>query len=651
MKAWIFKKTVLSTAIAAAMCAGMAQAATQPWSSTHTFSWFDLVGSHDGETFAYVAGNTTGTGNGGDPTILCGIPWAPNVPACDPESNQPIDGNEAFKLYPIDSTFGFEVVPFAKATDKVRDGLHNEGWVGAIFEPGTNNIIGLELSDAETDKFLVPPGQGTWCTGLGGTSVKCSTEHFTVMEHVLTCHETVPYLNADPLTGDQLQIFDPDDPATLAVDCADTKLDNNLIVQNAEFEAGVPDTTPIDGLPVGADKYDPDTGTLIPVIDWVSNAGTFDPDKVLSLLDPNESTVLDDIMSGASYSITAKDDGKPLYRWGNLIKRPNDIRLFARFPLPKAWFQGAAYSQNDGNGYRITKARLIINHKITNNPNDQVRPEDMENEAAIGRQPGYDVVGTYGTGSWVSDTSCYQGNGIEIPAGTVLKNPAFAVPDTNVATHVWENDPYAWSEDLRLGLTNAWYTTVDREPFEWSYDTDGDGAADESYRAPLAEPLPVGTTLLTGPRWRLTPPKFGQDIPGLEIPNVNCAPPPYQKDLIKYTVGDLASELDPTGVGPVHLDLLDWEGDDERSVTDPDTGLPVSPLTFSNGWVSSGWYNDGTVVNPDVTVVNPKIKNVSVNGAPITQGFDLSIYVKGDRKPTALYDARLELEWDDGTPE
>jgi hypothetical protein len=70
-----------------------------------------------------------------------------------------------------------------------------------------DNLVGLAFSDAEPDTFLVPAGMGTWCTGLGGTAVKCSTEHYTVMEHVLTCHETIPYYYANenirprPCTG------------------------------------------------------------------------------------------------------------------------------------------------------------------------------------------------------------------------------------------------------------------------------------------------------------------------------------------------------------------------------------------------------------------------------------------------------------------
>ena len=37
--------------------------------------------------------------------------------------------------------------------------------------------------------------------------------------------------------------------------------------------------------------------------------------------------------------------------------------------------------------YVVTRAELVVNHWITNNPNDQLRPEDLENEAATGANP------------------------------------------------------------------------------------------------------------------------------------------------------------------------------------------------------------------------------------------------------------------------
>ena len=114
--------------------------------------------------------------------------------------------------------------------------------------------------------------------------------------------------------------------------------------------------------------------------------------------------------------------------------------MYTRISVPVPWRDPATVqSINGGNGNRVPKAHLTISHKITNNPNDQIRPEDMENEAAIGRLPGY----TVSSNKWLSDKDCYQGNGIYIPVGTVLRNGDFAIPDTNVSTHVWDNNPYA----------------------------------------------------------------------------------------------------------------------------------------------------------------------------------------------------------------
>jgi hypothetical protein len=63
--------------------------------------------------------------------------------------------------------------------------------------------------------------------------------------------------------------------------------------------------------------------------------------------------------------------------------------------------------------------------------------------------------------------------------------------------------------------------------------------------------------------------------------------------------------------------------------------------------------------NPAIEIVNvdegtcnvvagqPPITN---NGMPITNGFDLAVYVKGDRKSTALYDAKLVIEYQGDEP-
>jgi hypothetical protein len=621
-----FKRSAISAAVVAAMAAGSAMAATQTHQASTVFSVNNLVGDYNGTTVGTL-------GNGSDPTILCGTPGDLPVPGAaicptgeiTPDSGifhpQPFTDTKlsdmngdpiSATLYPIDSTFGFTVVPFASAFDKERgDGIWGEGWVGDIKDT-QGNVIGLAFSDAETDTFAVPNGLGTWCAGIGGGSVKCSTERFVVMEHILTCHETIPYYNADPVTGEQAKLYDPTDPSKLLVDCADTKLDNNLLVLNESNRL-------VNNRMTGKAAYTKD-GVLIPRINWAQPA--LDPADALTFLEANESTVLDDIAYGNDYSVTAKDDGKVLYRWGNLIKRPNDIRVYARMTTPTAWRIAPAPTYNDGKGYRVTKANLIINHLITNNPNDQIRPEDMENEGAIGRLPGYTVSGN----KWLSDRDCYQGNGLFLPTGTALRNGDSAIPTTTKPV-AYTGDPYTWSEDLLEGFTNGWATTVDREPFEWSYQT-AEGPV--SFREPQ-DPAPG--PLLSGPRWRLTPNKFGQDIPGLEIPNQECAPPPYQKDLIKYEVGVPTTTV---------INLLDWSSDDVRSIDGE------SPLVWSNGWTVPA-FNAGTVRNPSVEIVNPAIRAVTVNGAPSTPGFDVSIYVKGDRKPTAVYNATLEIEWDDST--
>lgn len=611
-KPWRICALPVAVAIALGI-GGTAQAAVVQHIAGHTFTTRDLVADFTGRTFGTA-------GNGRYPAVLCG---QGGTAVCDAD-HAPIPGSEATTLFPIDSEFGFNVVPFAAAFTKViGDGIWGEGWVGDIMSGSAR--IGLEFSDAETDTFKVPAPYGTWCAGIGETAVKCSTERYVVMEHVLTCHETVAYMEndperADPVDGTQPVLLSPVDGTPL-VDCATKKLDNDLFVINAN-------------------------GPINNVLLSDAVAGGFTtPEDPLTYLDPNESTILEDIAYSADYSVTAKDDGKPLYRWGTLIKKPNDIRIYARMTLPAEWKAGGAcQGQNGGLGCRVTKATLYVYHNITNNPNDQIRPEDMENEGATGRLPGYDIdanAALYGSGSWTSDLDCYEADGHFIPTGTVLKNVDMGLGGVDA---IVGTDPYAWSTDLEQGISNAYATTVDREPFEWSYDSNGDGAPDYSVREPsLATP---GDTLLSGPRWRLTAGKFGQDIPGLDIPNVNCAPPPYQKALIKYTVGD---PVPPTGRDV--FDLLDWNPADVRSVIDPVSSTPVSPLTFTSGWVD-GTANEGTILNPDLDepaeLTNPALTGVTINGAPVSEDFDLSVYVKGDRKPTQLYQAWLILQYDNG---
>jgi len=591
----------LMLAVAAAIGVGASGNVTA-FESTHTFKIDDIVGGFDGRTYG-------DKGNYVDIGILCGLEGSPPCPQDGPQPFQDKAGNW---LYPIDSEFGFYVVDFAKGIQKIKDGVYTEGFAGNIVSDG--QVVGLAVSNAATDTFRVPPPLGTWCAGLGNTSVKCSTEHYVVMEHVKSCHETVPYIyddpsRADPLTGTQATLYDPLTGEELT-NCEDTKLDNTLTIIGGVFDEITDPPTPIfpEGTVIASDQilYDGVNGYLL----------------------PNESTVLENIASSNDFSVTAKDDGKPLYRWGDLVKRPNDIRMYARMSLPDDFYTADAKTANDGLGLRVHYADLYVDHLVTNNPNDQVRPEDMENEGATGRKPGYTDAGF----ALLSDTDCYEGDSDFIPAGTTwLQNEVYPYGGLDPTA----GDPYAWSEDLQLGLSNGWYTTVDREPFEWSYDNNGDGSAD------VSSPVPDDTlgTLLSGPRWRLTAQKFGQDVPGLEIPIVECSEPPYQKDNIKYEVGAPYTTV---------LDMLDWDPDDERSVgqdLDGDGDPDESPLQYSNGWITAA-ANEGAVVNPDIDVQNENLDAISINGAPISESFDLSFYVKGDKKATALYSTTLVMSYE-----
>jgi hypothetical protein len=486
-------------------------------SVTHTFSVADVQGGFDGKTQAE------------DSTIVCGIDA--NAPAC--ATTQPIIAKQTGEtLYPVDSEFGFYVEDFVGGAQKIRDQDHAEGWVNDIDQ--APNGKGLMVANSKTDSFLTPARYGSWCTGLGGALVKCSSEHYTTFEHVLTCNETVPYTTADPSSSVQKDLIDPETNAVVG-NCADARLDNDLKIVR------------------GGSVTDESLTSMMPGVQMAAN----------------ESTVRDDIAIGKDYSISLKDDGKPLYRWGNAVKRPNDIRMYARMALPDTWKQ-------PGENFIVFKAELIVNHEITNNPNDQLRPEDMENEAATGRLPAYTVSGA----NWLSDKDCYEGDGNFIPAGTLFKNAAFAQGDT------------AFSSDLRLGLTNAWYTSIDRDPFEAGIDV--------------------------GPRWRLGSNKFGQDLPSLEIPSNACTQPPFKHDTYKYATG---TEVTTT------IDLLDFDG--------------TSPLATSLGWVDARSNDINLGVDGD-----PKAPNgISINGLPLTEDFDLGVYIKGDAKGTRIYNATLNIEY------
>jgi hypothetical protein len=576
-------------------------------SDPHVFSVNDVMGGFGGNTFGP-------NGAVQDNTIICDLGPVP----C-PEDNGPVVDKAGVTLYPVDSEFGYYIVDFVGAQGKARDGDYMEGYVGNIEENGV--VIGIKVSNAATETYKVKPPLGTWCQGLGGTSVKCETEHYTVMEHVLSCHEVIPYFFADPGTGLHDILSTPD--GSLSFDCALGYLDDNALI--------LVDGTPTDRLTDSTPCEDVD-------------------DPVGCQMFPNDKTDMqNNIALSTDYSVQLKDDGKALYGWGGMHKRPNDIRMYARLELPDAW-------KAEGADFVVTRAELVINHWITNNPNDQLRAEDLENEGATGRKPSYEVEGEPGTSTevWKSTIPCYEGDGDIIDTeegtvdptflgvGTVFKNMPFALDPAATPGTLPEDDPYAFSSDLTGALTNAFYTTINRDPFEWSY-LAADRPADEfnfiGCAGPADDPAFAGTcvdtfgnpytnvenlVLVSGPRWRLKPNKFGQDLPGLEIPKVECSPPPFQRDNIKYVVGVPTTTV---------INLLDWNDDEGPS-----------PLATSKGWVD-------VTANGFVTVAD-EINGIPIttNGLPMTEDFDLAVYIKGDRKSTAVYNAQLFIEYEGEAP-
>ena len=552
---------------------------TFPYEAEHIFSVDDVIGGFDGKTFKQ------------DPTILCGTPNSDGMVTACPEGIVPLSDKDDDKLYPIDSEFGFNVVDFLGAAQLERDDDYLEGFAGNIMDGP--DVIGLKISNASTKTYKVKPPLGTWCQGLTATAVKCSTEHFSVMEHVLTCHETIPYQFADPDDGTQaIQTLITEDGDRI-FDCTAAELDTtpNVIVQGE----------------VTADEYNP--------------SATMEDDP--GFMEPNDNTdAQNNIATTSDYSITLKDDGKVLYRWGSLIKRPTDVRLYAKLPLPEEWKEPDA-------DYTVHAAYLVIDHWITNNPNDQVRAEDLENEGATGRKPSYRVDTD---GRWLSLIDCVEGDGDLIPGDEGEIDPD-VIPSGTVFKQSLDlqgsNPPAVLSSDLDGKFTNAFYTTINRDPFEWSYRTD---EGDENVYNFVGTSIPVADaeardwTLVSGPRWRLKSNKFGQDLPGLDIPRTECSPPPYTMDNLKYRTGDRTETW---------INLLDWNTDNGPS-----------PLATSKGWVDVTT-NTNVETQPGVMVdIDGTEYPVSTNGLPMTDDFDLAIYIKGDKKPTAIYSAKL-LIFDD----
>ncbi|WP_089232213.1 hypothetical protein [Tropicimonas sediminicola] len=555
----------------------------------------------DPETVQYKAGYTFKVGD-----ITVG--WGGETLATRPESlsdSVAMTTKAGVEMYAVDNEFGFYVTDFIGAQPKVFDGDFGEGFVGELADGG------IAVSNARTVTFSVPARFGTWLEGIGGNFVKASTEHYTVMQAILSDQaypgDTSGYYQLDDdlwivdyRTGDDgMPVDEAGNPSSSLVDDAMHGFYVKELIGALEDAGGYTAPTELwkdfdrDGTDDLYAAYMTDmeidgVTRNVAVVD-IGNDGTIDyydgnlngfgTYGLADVLKPNESSIIEDIAVGDDYSVTLKDDGKLLYRWGNAVKRPNDMRIDAKLDLPDEWQTDA-----DGDGFadvlfRITAAELVVNHTVTNNPNDQIRPEDFENEAAIGILPSYEVDAN---GNWVSINDYYAGDGTFLPMGTILRD--FSLIDAVDGSML--DTIGGLSSDLLGGFTEAWYTTMDREPF-------------------MADLTEDGTAYDIGPRWRLQPDKFGQDLPSVIIPQDPSEAPPVANGEEKYEVG-----VDTTTV----LNLLDWNG--------------TSPMTLSAGWITGAG-------------------EVSANGVNMTEDFDVAFYIKGDMKPVNLYDAELLMEYEE----
>ena len=206
--------------------------------SNHIFSTDDLTVTFSGDTVGSLDDPTTvfdTTGAHGTKTTKDGI-----------------------ELYPIDSEFGFYVSDFEDAEGKELDGDFAEGWAGNVLVEGEQ--AGLVISNAPTDTFKTPALLGTWLSGLGGNSVKASTEHYVVMQNILSD-----------------QRYPGDTEATYP-------LDDELFVIGGEF----------DGMSVA--------DTIVSLEGLEENAGDRNGDGVIDIKDvlaPNETEISENIAVGS----------------------------------------------------------------------------------------------------------------------------------------------------------------------------------------------------------------------------------------------------------------------------------------------------------------------------------------------------------------
>jgi len=397
--------------------------------------------------------------------------------------SNPIPGTkDDYTYYGIDSAYSFTAYDFGldenglPAENKVpipRDGIFNDGWIANIYD-SSGNVIGVKARSPETKTWKAGGLNGAWAAGLGGNSVKASTEHYVVMQNIME--------------------------------------------------------------------------------------------------GPNNPLVL-----GTDYSYKLKDDGKYLFRWGNTNKSPTEVRLYTQIPLPEGFV---------GGNYTVTKASLTFKHRISNSPNDQIRPEDFENEGATGILPQYYVVGN----QWFSSVDSVAGDGSPIPAGTLLAD------FDNPVVMDFDGDGVADYTDY---MTNAWYTTLDRDPWGGP-----------------------------NPRYRLKSSKYGQDLPGVEMDQDTTG------DLTTTTIDLLTIHDEETGeivlqnsdnwgdyldVNPLKGDLVD----DEQTIDDCELSNNLDLMMYVKGEYK------GLEVY-DVQLRIDYIGGVD-EGEPVAEEIDVAVAVDGPR--------------------
>ena len=465
--------------------------------------------------------------------------------AFDRTAPKSYEGFEGINFYPINSEFGVDLIDGEIVSKTLDDGEYGEGWAADITDGFTR--IGLAIADSPTFTFDVTPGgesliptelfgeitPNVFGTRFADGNTKASSEKYSVMEYMVTKN-----LGGVPL-------------------------DNELTILSLN------------------PAYNGKTlSQLIAEFDDQNGDGVED---IKDFLEPNETSVTTEIAYSDHYSVVLKDDGKLLYRWGDQVNFPNDVRIEGNIELPDTWKSVNVYNSVRPL-YAVTDAEFVLHHTITNNPNDQIRPEDIENEDATGRLPSFvvetDYEGDVGRTVWVTTEAYYskdfEGDEIFFEAGTVLKDSALADAAAEDPGFLGQLSP-----DAIDGFTFAYFMITDREPFEAVVE-------DGEYES--------------GPRWRVKPEKFGQDLPGVIVPE--DATVPTADWVEKYTVGAETQTV---------LNLLDGDG--------------ITPLA-----VSAGWQNNAG--------------DATVNGLNMTDDFDFAVYIKGEQKPTSIYSAELAMDYE-----